>query len=155
MWPFEIELVLLWLVLVHLTFGNLLGLYTRIAWFDKVLHLTDSALLGFIAFLAVYVAHYLRHERAHPWLDRVAIVLATLGLGALWEIVEFIEDHFGMHAQGSPTLSPLADTMWDLIADGVGGVIAGALGPWFMHHSRRSRERVAQFARRVDHVAKR
>ena len=149
-WPFEVELVLLWLLVAHLTLGRLLGLYARIAYFDKALHFTDSALIGFVAFLAVYLAHYVRHERPHPWIDRIAIVIATLGLGALWEIVEFIEDHFGMHAQGSPTLGPLADTMWDLIADGIGGIIAGAIGPWFMHHSRRSRRRVQQFAERVE-----
>ncbi len=150
-WPFEVELVLLWLAVAHLTLGRMLGLYTRIAWFDKGLHLGDSTLIGFVAFLAVYVAHYIRHERPHPWIDGVAILLATLGLGAFWEIIEFIEDQFGAHTQGSPNLSPITDTMLDLIADGVGGIIAAIVGPLFMHHSRRSRARVAQFAERVDH----
>jgi hypothetical protein len=150
-WPFEVELVLLWLLAAHLTLGRMLGLYNRVGWFDKVLHLGDSALIGFVAFLAVYVAHYMRHERPHPWVDRIAIVIATLGLGALWEIIEFAEDQLlGMHTQGSPQMSPLVDTMWDLILDGIGGVIAGVLGPWFMHHSKRSRRRVQEFARRVE-----
>lgn len=150
-WPIEVELVLLWLLTAHLMLGRMFGLYTSIEWFDKALHFSDSALLGFMAFFAVYVSHYLRHERPHPWIDGIAILLATLGLGAFWEIVEFCEDQLlGMHAQGSPTLAPLPDTMWDLIADGVGGIIAGVLGPVFMHHSRRSRERVAEFVRRVE-----
>ncbi|HSN24806.1 MAG TPA: hypothetical protein VLT45_00935 [Kofleriaceae bacterium] len=41
-------------------------------------------------------------------------------------------------------------TMLDLIADGIGGIIAAIVGPLFMHRSRRSRARVAQFAERVD-----
>jgi hypothetical protein len=93
----------------------------------------------------------MRREKPHPRLDGIAILLFTLGLGAFWEIIEFIEDHyFGMHTQGSPTMLPLPDTMWDLISDGAGGVIAAVLGPIFMHHSRRSRKRVADFAARVE-----
>ena len=146
-WPPELELLLLWFLLMHVTFGNLLDLYTHLAWFDKALHLGDSAMIGFVAFLAVYVGHFLRHERAHPWLDGFAILLATLGLGAMWEITEYAYDHlFGSGSQGSPTLSPIDDTMWDLILDGVGGVIAAIAGPIYMHHSKRSRARVAQFA---------
>ena len=43
-------------------------------------------------------------------------------------------------------LPPLADTMWDLILDGSGGVIAAILGTLYIHRSRRSRQRTAQFA---------
>lgn len=148
--PFEVELVVLWLAAAHLSLGRLLDLYERVPWFDKVLHFSDSLLIGFVAFLTVYVAHYIRNEKPHRWIDGIAILLATLGLGAFWEIIEFLEDQYlGAHAQGSPTMSPIADTMWDLIADGTGGVIAAIIGPRFMHHSRRSRERVKQFAAAV------
>jgi len=150
-WPFEIELVLLWFLLTHLTLGHLLHLYTRITWFDKALHFGNSGLIGFVAFLAVYLAHFLRHDRAHPWLDGITILLVTLGLGALWEIGELgVDQLFGRLTQGSPTLPPLVDTMWDLILDGLGGVIASIVGPLYMHHSKRSRLRVAQFAAHVD-----
>lgn len=149
--PFEIELVLLWFMVTHLTLGYLLHLYTRITWYDKVLHFGNSVLIGFLAFLLVYVAHFLRHDRPHPWLDVVTILLVTLGLGSLWEIGEFASDQlFGTRTQGSPTLSPLVDTMWDLILDGAGGVLAAILGPIYMHRSKRSRRRVEEFASYVD-----
>jgi hypothetical protein len=155
-WPVEVEILLLWLATAHITLGELFDLYTDVGWFDKALHFSDSLLIGFTAFLAVYVAHYMRREKPHPWLDGVAILLITLGLGAFWEIIEFIEDHyFGMHTQGSPTMAPLPDTMWDLISDGAGGVIAAILGPVFMHHSRRSRKRAADFAQRAEGVSQR
>ena len=155
-WPVEVEILLLWLATAHITLGELFNLYSDVGWFDKALHFSDSLLIGFTAFLAVYVAHYMRHEKAHPWLDGAAILLVTLGLGAFWEIIEFIEDHyFGMHTQGSPMMAPLPDTMWDLISDGAGGVIAAILGPVFMHHSRRSRRRVADFAKRAEGVSQR
>jgi hypothetical protein len=148
-WPFELELVLLWFSLADLTLGHLMDLYVRIAWYDKAIHFSDSILVGFVAFFAVYLAHYLRRDR--PWLDSLAILLATLGLGALWETVEFASDQlFGTYMQGSPELSPLADTMWDLIVDGLGGVLAAILGPLYMASSKRSRQRVAQFAAHRD-----
>lgn len=146
-WPVEVEVALLWLLMCHLVPGILFDLYNRIVWFDKVLHLGDSVVIGFVAFMAVYAAHVLRDGRRHPVLDGVAILIATLGLGALWEIGEFAADQlFGRHTQGSPTMSPLVDTMWDLILDGTGGVIAAIFGTLYIHGSRRSRLRTAQFA---------
>lgn len=146
-WPVEVEVALLWLLMCHLVLGILFNLYDRIVWFDKVIHLGDSVVIGFVAFMAVYAAHVLRDGRRHPVLDGVAILIATLGLGALWEIGEFAADQlFGRHTQGSPIMSPLVDTMWDLILDGSGGVIAAVLGALYIHRSRRSRERCAQFA---------
>ena len=53
----------------------------------------------------------------------MVILLATLGIGALWEITEYGLDrarHQG--AQRSPIMTPLEDTLWDLILDGAGGV---------------------------------
>jgi hypothetical protein len=146
-WPVEVEVALLWLLMCHLVLGDLFDLYSRIVWFDKVLHLGDSVVIGFVGFMAVYAAHILRNGRRHPVLDGVAILIATLGLGALWEIGEFAADQlFGRYTQGSPTMSPLVDTMWDLILDGTGGVIAAVLGTLYIHRSRRSRLCTAQFA---------
>jgi hypothetical protein len=150
-WPLEVEVALLWLLMCHLLLGTLLHLYDRIGWFDKVLHLGDSVVIGFVAFMAVYAVHVVRHGRRHPVLDGAAILIATLGLGALWEIGEFAADQlFGRYTQGSPTMSPLVDTMWDLILDGSGGVIAAVLGALYIHRSRRSRHRVARFAEHLD-----
>jgi hypothetical protein len=149
-WPIELELTLLWLAFVHVTLGYLLQLYDRVNLFDKMIHFTDSALLGFIAFLAVYLAHTLRQDRSHRWIDGVAIFLVTLGLGAAWEIFEFASDHLiGTHTQGAPGMAPLPDTMWDLIVDGCGGVVAAVVGPLYMLHSKRSRRRVAELSARL------
>jgi hypothetical protein len=150
-WPLEIEVALLWLLLTDLTLGYVLDLYTRVMWFDKALHLSSSSVVGFVAFMAVYAAHVVRQARPHPVLDGFAILIATLGFGALWEIGEFSVDRLlGFHSQGSPTMSPLIDTMWDLILDGCGGVIAAILGALYIHRSQRSRQRVARFAAHLD-----
>jgi uncharacterized membrane protein YjdF len=151
MWPVEIEIILLTLVLAHTLLGYFFGLYDRIVSFDKILHFGDSVMIGFIAFLVVYVVHILRRDRSHRWVDGVLILFMTLGLGALWEIAEFASDQlFGAHSQGSPSMPPLPDTMWDLIVDGAGGLLAAIGGPIYMHVSKRSRARVKAYAEQLD-----
>lgn len=148
--PLEIEFILLWLLVTDMTLGNLLGLYVTIPWFDKVLHLGNSVLLGLVAFLAVYVLHFTGRIRQHAVIDGLAILLVTLGLGALWEIGEYTTDVLLHRAtQGSPALSPLDDTMVDLMLDGAGGILAAVLGPLYMRRSKRSRRRIETFAEAV------
>lgn len=143
--PLEIELVLLWLMVTDMTLGNWLGLY-RLTWFDKALHLSNSVMVALLGFLTIYVLHLTHHTRFHPVLDAIGILLVTLGIGALWEIAEFAVDHlFARASQGSPGLSALDDTMFDLVMDGIGGLLGAVLGPLYIRHSRRSRTVVAAF----------
>jgi len=151
--PFELELVLLVLMVGDMTLGNLLGLYVKLPWYDKVLHLGSSTLIGLIGFLSIYVLRATGRTNLRPWIDGVLILFMTLGVGALWEISEYAVDHlFGRTTQGSPMMGPLDDTMIDLILDGVGGVVAAVLGPLYMRYSARSRQRarelVAMISRR-------
>src|SRR5262245_31090372 len=52
--PIELELALLWLMFADMTLGNWLGLY-QLSWYDKALHLSSSALVAMLGFLAIYV----------------------------------------------------------------------------------------------------
>lgn len=149
--PFEIELVLLWWLVSDMTLGRLGALYDTSIWFDKALHLGNSVLVGMLGFLAVYVLHFSGKFSAGKLVTGIIVVLLTLGLGAVWEILEYLADvFFAKGAQGSLLLAPLDDTMWDLILDGVGGVIGGVLGPIYMRHSKRSRNRMCAFAELVE-----
>src|SRR5665647_2345053 len=141
--PLELELAALWLMIADMTLGNWLGLY-QLPWYDKALHLSSSALIGMVGFLAIYVLHLTHRTRFHPWLDGVAILLVTLGLGALWEISEYgVDQILGSATQGAPNMNALDDTMFDLMLDGIGGVIGAIIGPWYIKRSTESRARVA------------
>lgn len=143
----SIDLVLLSLIVSDMTLGNLLGLYLSWHWYDKALHFGSSILIGMLGFLVIYVVHVTGRTRFHPWLDGVAILLVTLGLGAIWEIAEYGVDRLLDRAtQGAPGLAALDDTMIDLVLDGVGAVVAAVLGPLYMRRSRRSRRRVHAIA---------
>ena len=146
--PLGLELALLWLMLADMTFGNWLGLYVRIPWYDKALHLSSSTLIGVIGFLVVYVLHLTGRIQFHPWIDRIAILLVTLGVGAIWEIGEYAVDQLlGRATQGAPHFAALDDTMFDLMLDALGGVIGALVGAKYMYSSQSSRERVEAFAR--------
>lgn len=143
--PIELELALLWLMVTDMTLGNWLGFY-QLRWYDKALHLSSSTLVAWIGFLAIYVLHLTHRTRFHPWLDGVAILLVTLGVGALWEIAEYgVDQLFARRTQGSPHLSPIDDTMFDLVMDGLGGIIGAVLGPLYIRYSERSRSVVKAF----------
>lgn len=145
--PVELELVLLWWLVSDMTLGRLASLYDSSIWFDKALHLGNSFLLAMLAFLAAYVLHLTGRLRASAIVVGLLIVVLTLGLGAIWEIVEYLSDQkFKLGAQGSPLLDPLDDTMWDLVLDAGGGILGGILGPIYIRHSRRSRARLRAFA---------
>ena len=152
--PVEIELVVLWWLVADMTLGRLLGLYQSSIWFDKVIHFGNSGLFGLIAFLAIYTLNMTGQLRTGYFINLLAVFLLSLGIGAFWEILEFLTDLiFHEGAQGSPLMSPLNDTMWDLILDGVGGIIGGVLGSWYMMRSTRSLSRwkffMEIFSRRI------
>jgi hypothetical protein len=145
--PAAIELSLLWLILTDLTIGRLGGVYDLLPWYDKALHFSDAFLIAMIAFVMVYLAHFIGHSRRRPWIDAVIILLLTIGMGAAWEVGEYLVDRFlGRATQGAPQMPPLDDTMQDLLLDGIGGLIAAVTGPVYMRHSQRSRLRVHAFA---------
>lgn len=144
--PVELELILLWFLISDNTLGRL-ALFYEADWFDKYLHFGNSAFIGFFSFLIVYVLLFINKMRAKPALVGLLILLTTLGIGALWEIIEYIADFaFQKGAQGSPIMSPLDDTMWDLILDGMGGLLGAIFGPLYVRYSHRSRCRFSAFA---------
>lgn len=143
--PVELEIVLVLLLVTDMVLGKWLGLYDRLVYWDKVLHLGNSVLLGFLGFMFLYVLRATDRLRVSAPTAIVVAAWLTLGLGAAWEIGEFAMDALlGTITQGSPNMGPLADTMWDLILDAVGGLAAGAAGVAYLRKSSRAR-RVARW----------
>ncbi|MBK7583251.1 MAG: hypothetical protein IPI67_24040 [Myxococcales bacterium] len=126
------------------------GLYAGTIWFDKVLHFGNSLLVGLLAFLIVYALHFTGRLQISSVANAVVILLLALGMGALWEIAEYVADlAFHQGSQGSPAMNPLDDTMWDLILDGAGGALGGLLGSVYMRLSKRTARRIVAFAQVV------
>lgn len=107
------------LLAAHIVLGMHVGLYETSAFYDKAVHLLGSAAVA--AILAIVIYSYCKnHQIQLPIiLISVLVVTGTLSAGALWEIFEFAMDSTGLfYAQRG-----LHDTMLDLLADALGGIL--------------------------------
>ena len=97
------------------------GLYDVFFWFDEALHAYNFFALTLL--MAVY-AHgaVLTGEREHRFLLVLTVAAIGLGLGGLWEIVEFCYDH--CIVKPNAILAKI-DTMIDRSLDTLGALVAG------------------------------
>lgn len=98
--------------------GLLFNLYA-IAQFDEVLHaFTLFAITWFLAYLAE--GKILMGPTNHPVMMIVALTLSGVGVGGLWEVVEWFYDML----TPANSIQGKDDTMTDLIADTLGSAMA-------------------------------
>ena len=146
--PVEIEILLSIVLVVHLVLGLALDFYNTYENYDKILHYGNSVLISFIGFISTYSLYFTGRLKSSPRIVVILILFMILGLGALWEIVEYSSDKlfYGridsvQRQQGSPTLDPLDDTMIDLMVDLGGGILGAIIGGLYIRYSRKTRNR--------------
>ncbi|SFJ74859.1 hypothetical protein SAMN05216467_0774 [Cellulomonas sp. KH9] len=113
--------------LVLAAWSGALDLYQAVAWLDVVMHLVVTGLVA-------AVAHLLLARRTGALLDpvatdggaqRVGVVAVTASLGlalsVLWEIGEYLGNTY----VDDTIYVGYADTIGDLVAGGIGSVVAG------------------------------
>lgn len=131
--PPEFELLATAFLFCALFLGEIGDYYNRFWWWDVALHTTSGFMLGIVGFL---LAHIL-NEQTRIHLTMQPIFVATfafffaVGIGAIWEIVEFTMDSVAGTNMQKPMLddpSGLTDTMWDLIVDAIGALVISVLG---------------------------
>ncbi|WNS77877.1 hypothetical protein RRU94_05185 [Domibacillus sp. DTU_2020_1001157_1_SI_ALB_TIR_016] len=101
-------------------FGSILGWY-GLGWWDFFMHAVSGVLLAFtgIALYERFVHREAGNEISSWFVALFVLSFAVLG-GVIWEFYEFSMDQFfGMTLQGGGN----KDTMEDLIADTLGGVV--------------------------------
>ena len=131
--PQEFKLLAIAFVFASLFLGEVHGYYTRFWWWDIVLHTSSGFLLGIIGFLLVYIMNETEqiHLNMRPGFVAFFAFLFALGMGVLWEIIEFTMDSLfdsNMQKTMLGDSSGLTDTMWDLIVDTVGALSISFLG---------------------------
>lgn len=129
--PLDIEIVLLLIAVGNCTFGVAANFYRSLPYYDKVLHLANPVALAFYGLLLLADGGDSGLNKTAPVALVVLAVLAITGVSAIWELLEYGSDQFfGSTTQGSPTMAPLDDTMWDLLLSTLGallGAIAATL----------------------------
>ncbi|MEK7774151.1 MAG: hypothetical protein AAB307_07350 [Deltaproteobacteria bacterium] len=157
--PFELDLLITLSLFLHTFMGEGLDFYQRVWLWDKFLHVYGTAVIAMLAFLTTYTLHYTKKVRLSvPFVGFLTVIFA-MAVGGLWEIGEFsLDGIFGTHTQDG-----LADTMWDMINDLVGGFIIAVLGMVYVKYSRpETRKRLAKpmgevfgLGRRIDRIKRR
>jgi hypothetical protein len=113
-------------------FGEALGLYDSISWYDNVVHFTVPMLSSQVLYLCLARLEFVPHPRSEVVRrDELGIFVVCFALGVavggIWEIWEYVSDGvLGSNLQLGNT-----DTVGDLIADTLGSAVgAGLLVAW-------------------------
>lgn len=133
--PFALDLGIVFYLFFTLFLGQMIDLYSLVTYWDKASHFQSGLLLGGVGFVLVYGLNERgrRHLSLSPEFVALFAVAFSLSLGAMWEIAEFIWDQ----ALTRSSQASLNDTMWDLIADLSGALIASCAGYfWMYRHAR-------------------
>lgn len=110
------------LLLVGIVLGERYLLYDKVPYFDKILHLTGGVI---VAWFFDYIFFEEIKHMAH-WKIILVLVSSACFIGVLWEFAEYLST-FSRHTY--PLLyhyfhgGNFADTMSDLTADIVGGIL--------------------------------
>lgn len=150
--PVEVELVLFIAVFVQYVLGEARDFYTTIPYYDKFVHLLLPGLIGYMGFIIIYTLYFSGKLKVSIHTMIVFTVLITVGIGALWEIFEYGNDTLilpifpNWHKfQGSLVEGPLVDTMNDLIADTIGGIIGAVVTSGYIIKKEGVSERMQEF----------
>lgn len=103
--------------------GYLFGLWTHPVWFDEAVHGFTIFALTLVIALYLY-GRVLTGARTHALLLTLVIAAVGLGIGGLWEVMEWAYDHW--FAAGNAILGKW-DTMTDLGYDALGALVAGTV----------------------------
>ena len=108
--------------------GEASGAYDSYAWFDRVVHVTLPLLTSGVLYVWLARLDVLPDPRDETsWRHHLGIAIVTFsfgaGLGAVWELVEWVSDA----SLGSALQEGNDDTVGDLAADCVGALAAAGL----------------------------
>ena len=138
--PWEIEMFVSFVLVAHIVLGEGFKFYQRFAYYDKILHFSNSIGIAIFVFIAGYALFFAARPKLNIGFAILTVFLCTVGIGALWEIGEYAGDVlFGFHSQGSPIDSPLIDTMKDLLYDMIGGALGAIATAIFIRREKKQR----------------
>ena len=100
--------------------GSLWNLYSKIFWYDEVVHGYNFFALTLVVAIYAY-GRVLTGADRHGMLLIFTIAGLGLGMGAIWEIAEWAYDQFVR----PNAILPKTDTIIDLIVDTAGALAAG------------------------------
>lgn len=123
--PIEFEILIVIFIYAAIFLGEVHKYYTKFWWWDAILHTGSGIALGFIGFAVLLILYKTKKIQASPFTIALFSFSFAISMGAVWEIFEFAMDQIiGTNMQKNG----LIDTMWDLIVDGLGALLASTIG---------------------------
>ncbi len=133
--PFVLDFSIVLFIFLTLFLGEIGRFYDKIPFWDKFLHFQSGLLLGASGYITVYLlnAHKKFTIDVSPSFLTLFSITFSLAIGVLWEVLEFAGDSI----LGSAWQRDNNDTMWDLIANGIGAlIICFVVYFWMIRHRR-------------------
>jgi len=121
--------------------GSIMNFYEMFWWWDMLLHTFSGVLLGFGGIVIVYTLNSTPNIAVNlsPFFIALFAFTFAVSMGAVWEIHEFTMDSLlGWNMQRSG----LVDTMWDLIVDSIGALIAAVTGYFYIRDEESERNSI-------------
>ncbi|MFA5351812.1 MAG: hypothetical protein WC304_00865 [Candidatus Gracilibacteria bacterium] len=121
------------------------GFYRSFPWWDDVLHLGGTIVLGYLAFVLVYALNFTGKIKLSIPLIGFFTFMIGMAFGGMWEISEFWVWHFtgadSLAMQGN-IVNGFYDTFSDLQFDLLGSAFIAVVGMWYVAHQRHVKLRV-------------
>lgn len=133
--PFVFDFAIVLFIFLTLFLGEIGHFYDQVPFWDKFLHFQSGLLLGACGYIVVYLlnAHKKFTIDVSPSFLTFFSITFSLAIGVFWEVIEFSGDSM----LGSTWQRNNEDTMWDLIANGIGALIICSAGYYWMIRHRR------------------
>jgi hypothetical protein len=127
--------------MIFMHMSGFIGMYNLFPIWDDFAHLLGSCALTLIGFAIIYTMNISGRVKVSLAFMGVFAFLWTMGLGGVWEIIEFLWDNTVMFA-GSYGFAQngLVDTMIDLSWDMVAGVLVAVGSVYFVKHASQERK---------------
>lgn len=155
--PLEIEFFIFIMVVFQFIIGETQGFYTNIAHYDTVIHFFFPFLISAIGFTIAYTLYFSGKLKVSIATMIFIVILTTMGIGAIWEIIEYGNDIFLVprikhwdRFQGTSAANANYDTMNDLTADLLGGIIGSLIASKYVieeKYNKRMRELFSEIIR--------
>jgi uncharacterized membrane protein YjdF len=137
--PIEFELMFIVMIILQFVIGETLDFYNNVPNYDKFVHFSLPFFIGFMSFIVAYTLDQTNKQSLSPVFLMAVLVFFTLGVTALWEIVEYTSDRLLdpilpslSQLQGNSVETAIHDTMQDLIMGLIGGIFGAMLGLWYI-----------------------
>ena len=122
--PFLFDVFICLALIFHMGNG-LLDISTPYPIYNKFTHFFSASIVAFIFLILIFVFNeYYRGIAVNTFKIMFDVVVITMSFGVVWEFMEWTTDYF-FNLNTQPSLD---DTMGDLFADTLGGLLIAFLG---------------------------